>query len=66
VNDRSIPALPHAKQHPPHLAVAELQSPRRFDLRQMLLFDLMQHLQSIPFSLAQRYALRFHRPLGHP
>jgi hypothetical protein len=30
------------------------------------LLDFVQHLQSVPFSLAQRDSLRFHGALGHP
>jgi len=35
-------------------------------LHQMILLYLVQHLQSLPFSLAQGDTLRLHGPPGHP
>jgi hypothetical protein len=61
-----ISALAEAQQHPPHLAVGYFQPLGGGQLRQLLLLYLVQHLQSVPFSLAQSDPLRFHRALGHP
>jgi hypothetical protein len=56
--------LGQAQQHPPHLAVAYFQPLAGGQLRQLLLPYLVQHFQSVPFSLAQRDSLRFHGALG--
>src|SRR2546430_4925881 len=62
----ATPALANAEQHPPHLAVGYFQPLGCSYLRQMLLLYLVQHFQSVPFSLAQGDALRFHGALGQP
>src|SRR5271156_5884011 len=61
-----ISSFAKAEQHPPHLAVSYFQPRGCFDLCQMLLLYLVQHFQSVPFSLAQSDPLRFHGPLGPP
>jgi hypothetical protein len=61
-----ISSLAKAEQHPPHLAVAYFQPLGPGYLRQMLLLYLAQHLQAVPFSLAQSDSLRLHGALGHP
>ena len=66
MNQGAISALAKAEQHPPHLAVGYFQPLGRCYLRQMLLLYLVQHFQSVPFSLAQSDSLRFHGPLGLP
>jgi hypothetical protein len=38
---------------PPNLPVAQPQTPGRFPLLPMPLFDFVQHAQSVPFPLAQ-------------
>ena len=43
-----------------------LSAAGRFHLRQMPLLHIMQHFQSVPFSLAQCHALRFHGTPSHP
>ena len=66
VNQGAISALAQAQQHSPHVAVAYFQPLGRCYLRQLLLLYLVQHFQSIPFSLAQSDSLRFQGGLGHP
>jgi hypothetical protein len=61
----TIPTLAKAQQHPSYLTVGYFQALGRYDLRQMLLGYLVQHSQSVPFSLAQSDALRFHGAPGH-
>src|SRR5690242_5016624 len=58
--------LANPQQHPPHLAVRHFQPRGGGYLRQMLLLYLVQHFQSVPFSLAQSDSLRLHGDLGHP
>src|SRR6266404_605144 len=66
MNQGTIPALANAEQHPPHLAVGYFQPLGCRYLCQMLLLYLVQHFQSVPFSLAQGDALRFHEALSQP
>jgi hypothetical protein len=66
VNQGRISSLAQAEQYPPHLAVAYFQPLGPGYLRQMLLLYLVQHLQAVPFSLAQSDSLRLHGALGHP
>jgi len=60
VNQRNISVFAKAGQHPPYLAVGYFQPRSRLDLRQMLLLYLVQHFQSVPFSLARSDLLRVH------
>jgi hypothetical protein len=66
VNQGTIPVFADAEQHPTYLTVGYFQPRGSGYLRQMLLLYLVQHFQSVPFSLAQSDSLRLHGPLGHP
>ena len=66
MNQPAIPLSLQACRQAPDAPVGQPQTPRRFDLREVALLDFVQHLQSVPFSLAQRDSLRFHGALGHP